>query len=89
MVAYLYDLGIRAPFVDKWLFPATLCPATMAPPPPKPDRTEPAAAAAPGDESSSSSRSASSDTEWDTGQGSTPPVLPPGQDMSACAKLPR
>ena len=30
MVAYLYDLGIRAPSVSQWFFPATLCPATMA-----------------------------------------------------------
>ena len=30
MVAYLYDLGIQAPSVSQWFFPATLCPATMA-----------------------------------------------------------
>ena len=30
MVAYLYDLGIKAPYVHQWLFPATLCPATLA-----------------------------------------------------------
>ena len=30
MMAYLYDLGIRAPYVHQWLFPASLCPATLA-----------------------------------------------------------
>ena len=64
-------------------------PPGVRPPPPKPDRQKPdaaAAAAAPGDESSSSSRSSSSESEDDAGQGSTPPDLPPGQEMSAWSR---
>ena len=62
-------------------------PPGVRPPPPKPERSEqPAAAAGPPDESSSSSRSTSSDSDSDTGQGPTPPVVAPDQDMSAWSR---
>ena len=62
-------------------------PPGVRPPPPKPERSEqPVAAAAPPDESSSSSRSSSSGSDSDPGQGPTPPVVAPDQDMSAWSR---